>query len=137
MAQMANGAQFVKGTITTDNNNSTYTINFGRTFNNYLFYIEMTDASKTALINYGSTYAKMYACCGMYPAPQIGEATIGQTMISRRYKASDGIVDSSAAGIYNIGNDFITLANTAVSSSSNPNGFMKGYSYNYYIVEIK
>ena len=50
MAQMASGAQFVKGTFTVPDSGSSYTINFGKTFSSYLYVIEMSDLSKQSLI---------------------------------------------------------------------------------------
>ena len=43
MAQMANGAQFVKGTFTAPNSGNRYMLEFGKTLSKYLFFIEMTD----------------------------------------------------------------------------------------------
>ena len=58
MAQMANGAQFVKGTFTAPNSGNRYTLEFGKTLSKYLFFIEMTDNSKTTLLGTGLSGAR-------------------------------------------------------------------------------
>ena len=136
MAQMASGADYAKGTFTTDTA-MTYTLSFGKTFSRYLYYIEMTDESKTALHNSGQSSAKMYACLGIYPKNKFnGNDFPANSYASYRVNpANDDMTLSTSASATAINESSITLGNTAISGGAN--SLYRGYSYNYYIVEIK
>lgn len=135
MAQMASGAQFIKGNFTTDTS-STHTISFGRTLSKYLYYIEMTDDSKAALHNSGQTSAKMYACLGMYPANGFNGSSAPNWYMSYRANPSTNEISSSSTAVASaISNSSITLGLNAITGGAN--SLYRGYSYNYYIVEIK
>ena len=136
MAQMASGADFVKGTFTTDAS-SPFTLSFGKTFSKYLYYIEMTDESKAALHNSGQTSAKMYACLGIYPKNKFnGNDYPYNAYASYRVNPStDEMSLSTSSAASDIDESSITLYNNALSGGAN--ALYQGYSYNYYIVEIK
>ena len=137
MAQTIQGANYVKGTITTDSADR-YTISFGKTFASYLYYIEMTDDSKTALHNSGQNTARMYAFLGIYPKNKFnGNDYPYNSYASYRVNPStDEMSLSTSAQAYAIDGSSITMNNTAITASG-ANNMYKGYSYNYYIVEIK
>lgn len=137
MAQMASGVSYARGTFTTDSSASTYTINFGKIFSRYLYLIEMTDASKTALMSSGQTSAKMYSCFGIYPPPAFDSLhSATRTYLSTRINPSTSNIDySSSAVATNLDESSITLGNNAITGGAN--GLYRGYSYTYYVVEIK
>lgn len=130
------GADFVKGSFTVPNDGYTYIINIGKTFSKYLYYFEMTDDSKTALHNSGQTAARMFACIGAYPNAEFDEGSDTFGYYSVRVKPSDGTIDKSASASPSaMDGSSITIPISAISSGAN--AFYKGYTYNYYIVEIK
>lgn len=136
MAQTIQGANYASGTFTTGNT-STYTLEFGKTFSKYLYYIEMTDDSKTALKNSEQTSAKMYACLGIYPRNEFDENLYPYDAYAayRVVPSSDEMSLSTSAQASAIDGSSITLTNNAISSGAN--NLYRGYSYNYYIVEMK
>ena len=74
MAQMAAGAQFVKGSFTVPNDAlAYYTLDFGKSFSRYLFLVEMDNASKTMLSNSGISANRIYAEQGIFPMPSIND----------------------------------------------------------------
>ena len=136
MGLMASGAQFVKGTFTAPNNVDSYTINFGKTLSKYLYYIEMTDESKTVLHNSGQTSAKMYACYGIYPATVFNGSSINNYYMSHRVVPSSGELNVSSNAILKaVDGSSVTIGLAAITGGAN--NLYKDYTYNYYIVEIK
>ena len=133
MAQMA-GSNVIKGTFTAPTGQSSYTLNFGKTLSKYLFTIEMTDASKTALLASGQSSAKMFACEGMYPVPSINSNNIDYCMLSYRVVPSTGVVSYSATAITGIDGSSITFYNNTYGSGTNV--LYQGSSYNYSIIPI-
>lgn len=132
------GAEVVKGTFTVSQSaivNNTYTLNFGKTFSNYLYLIEMTEASKTTLLSTGQTSDRMYSCLGIYPIPQINNVTPDNNFLSARVKPSTSATSvgapSSASG--SATGSTITLP---VSNVSGVNHLYRDYSYNYTIVSL-
>lgn len=136
MAQEASGADYVSGTFTTGNT-TTYKIEFGKTFSNYLYLIEMTGESKTALMNSGQTSAKMFACIGMYPPAMFDNSHPGvKNYMSNRINPSTLTIDySTSATVTAIDETSITFGNHSISNGAN--SLYRGYSYTYYIVEVK
>lgn len=140
MAQMSatiQGADYAKGTITTDTN-GTYTLSFGKTFASYLYYIEMTDDSKTALKNTGHTSARMYACLGIYPKNKFdgNDYPYNAYAAYRVVPSTDEMSLSTSTQATAIDGSSISFTNVAATGSG-ANNLYRGYSYNYYIVEIK
>lgn len=135
--QMASGASYASGTFTTDDSAASHTINFGKTFSKYLYLIEMTGESKTALMNSGQTSAKMFSSIGTYP-PLIFDSThqANKTYLSYRMNPSTSEISYSTSAVAtNLDESSITLGSNAIAGSAN--GLYKGYSYTYYVVEIK
>lgn len=137
MAQAVQGANYAKGTFTTDDN-GTYTLSFGKTFSSYLYYIEMTDESKTALHNTGQNSARMYACLGIYPKNKFNGNNYPYNAYSayRVNPSTDEMSLSTSTQASAIDGSSISFNNTAITASG-ANNLYRGYSYNYYIVEIK
>lgn len=140
MAQMSatiQGADYAKGTFTTDTN-GTYTLSFGKTFESYLYYIEMTDDSKTALKNTGHTSARMYACMGIYPKNKFdgNDYPYNAYAAYRVVPSTDEMSLSTSTQATAIDGSSISFTNVA-DTGSGANNLYRGYSYNYYIVEIK
>ena len=132
LAAMASGAKFESGSFTTGNT-SPYTLNFQNSYDKYLVYIEMTEESKSAYVNAGEDKTRTYAFCWKYPQPIIdnGEPT-NVSMLTVRYNASTKASTYNFGGISGFGSNYITIPN-----SNEMNSLLKGYSYNYYVVEIK
>ena len=131
------GAQFVKGTFTVPNDADSYTIQFGKTISKYLFLIEMTDGSKSALINSGQSGLKTYSAQGIYPIPAINNVSPSNlAALYERYDPSnnDKSVSISTSIITDIDDESITLYTRGYAYGTS---FYRGSSYNYYIVEIK
>ena len=134
MLAMVSGKEFVSGTFTTGQS-STYTLNFGKSFNRYMYLIEMTDSSKTNLENSGQTSAKMYACCGIYPSPAFNDDVPfgANVMISYRIIPSTSQQNTSASTA-SMDNSSITMTNNNFSNGANV--FYKGESYKYIVISL-
>ena len=138
MAQMASGANYVSGTFTVpDDETSTYTLNFGKTFSKYLFFIELTDASKTIVINSGASNYRPFCLVGSYPQPQINNVVvyggIAWTYTPSSHSYSNGRFTTSSKNFTETSMKFATDDVTGTATSA----LLKGCTYNYYIVEIK
>ena len=133
LAQMAKGVEIIKGSFTT-NNNGTYTINIGKTLNRYLFFIEMTDDSKSDLLLTGQTSAKMLACEGLYQTPEINNSRPEDCVLSFRVVPTTGVTSYSSSTINNIDGSSITFTNNTPQNGANV--LYRGYTYNYIIIPI-
>lgn len=132
MMAMAGGAQYENGTFTTGTA-SPFIVNFKKSYSKYLIYIEMTEESKTAYVNAGEDASRAYAFCGVYPAPIINNGDpSGKSMLSIRYNPAQNVYRYDYAGLTGQSSNSITIPN-----NNGQNTLMKGYSYNYYVVEMK
>lgn len=132
MAQMASGKQFVTGTVTATG--TTCTISFGKSFSSYLFVVEMTDASKTELMNSGSANVSPFAWFGLYPKREINNSQNDIRWALARIRPSTGEMSSNVAE-GRMTDSTITFSVTDISVSS-PGSMRTGYSYNYTIVSL-
>lgn len=135
MGAMASGADFIKGSFTTGNA-SGYLISFGKTFSKYIYFVEMTEESKATLMASGQDAAKMVACCGIYPRVMVSDVPVANGFVSYRVNPTTSSTSQSTSAVpSSIDNTSIVLPNSAITGGSN--SLYRGYSYNYYIVEIK
>ena len=137
MAQMASGAQFIKGSFTVPSDSgSIYTLNFGKSFNKYLIFIEATAESKTQIINSGYSGNRTFGYVGFYPCIEINNTTDEYNTMAQTINPSTGVL--SAGGFK--GTTMTNSSFTYVAVSLNSAGsfyLLQGLTYNYYIVEIK
>ena len=134
---MASGANYAKGTIEIGAGWYNYDFQFGKTFNKYIYYFEMTDESKTALKNSGSTATdNVFAFMGAYPTFNIDSTPATTTSMRTSLKVSTSDVDRGVTtdGVRSCGPTSMQLMCRDVKTRF---AFYKGYTYNYYIVEIK
>ena len=136
---MANGARFVKGSIAIPSieYNPLYTIDFGATFDEYLFYIEMDETSKTQLMNSGQTGDRQYALLYKYTTPIIGNQPESEYKFSYRIKPSTSAFSATGTNVGVLDNISTTSLDIWVRPIGNTYAFYPGYTYNYYVVEIK
>ena len=136
MGLMASGAQFVKGTFTAPSSGS-YTLNFGKTFSKYLYIIEATDETKTAIVNSGASNYRPYCWIGSYPQPEINNKGSYGGVTWTYNPSTNGYAN---ARYETTPNDFtatsITLTTADITGSASYS-LLRGCSYTYYIVEIK
>lgn len=136
MAQMASGAQYIKGSFTVPNSGSSYTLNFGKTFAKYLFIIEATDESKATMISSTTvSAAKLYCLVGSFPSPGINN-TPGVGKLANRYTPSTEALGSVGTKYNTCGESSIVFT-VAPFETGGANYLYNEFSYNYYIVEIK
>ena len=128
------GVKKLTGSFTVGSNDTSHTISFGETISKYLFLIEMTDASKTTLSGSGNTSPRSYAFTGMYPSPGVGNNAPATCMTTYRIKASTGELSYSQTTLNNATTSSIRIA--AADLNGGANYLYRGYSYNYYIVEV-
>ena len=139
IAQMANGADFVKGTFTVPSDaSSPYIVSLGKTFDKYLFYIEMTDEDKETLTGLTSiTGQRGYGFVGKYPDFEINEQTDNQGTLAHTIAPSTGNASRTSANFNQYGTS-TQLGLICGGINTNASGrIYQGYSYNYYVVEIK
>lgn len=134
MIHMAQGAEVVKGAFTVSTT-GTYTLNFGKTFTKYIYLIEMTDSSKTALMSSGQTSAKMYSCIGEYPSPKINNDSLANTYLSFRIIPTTGVISASSSTTGTADESSVALNSNSIGSGAN--SIYNGYSYNYTIVSLE
>ena len=132
-----NSPTAIKGTFTVPSiPDELYTINIGRTLNNYLFYIEMTPESITRLSQTpSSTTRKAYAIIGIYHFPEIGGDIHYGRGVAGNYRTSDGSRSLLAIGTPCTSDSIRFVMET--DDYSQPGAFLyKGYTYNYTIIPI-
>lgn len=139
IAQMANGADFVKGTFTVPSDaSSPYIVSFGKTFEKYLFYVEMIDEDKETLTGLTSISGQRgYGFVGMYPDFEINEQKDNQSALVHTIAPSTGTASRTSANFNQYGSS-TQLGLICGNISTNASGRVyQGYSYKYYVVEIK
>lgn len=135
-AQMGAGKSFVKGTFTCPDSDTTQVIDFGKTFNSYLFVVEMTEESKSALVASGTTSTISIGFVGVYPKRTINGVTIFANMVGQRYIASSDTQTSGSTSALTCANGSIT-GNVRGLTATNPQNYLiRGYSYNYIVVSL-
>ena len=125
------GKDYASGTFTVPSDAESYRLDFGRSFNSYLFMIWLTDDSKADLIN--SAYASgesspSFFNIGHYPGVQIGNVTIAEHIHYRWYRSSNAVLITTNARPATVTPSYIE----GVAAFNT--GFLPGYSYNYLIV---
>ena len=137
MAQMAaSGANFVNGTFTVPGNASSYTLDFGKSFSKYLYFVEMTDASKTSLIGTGINALKAFGYVGIYPNLSINGGSYTPNSMYARYNPSSNVISGSSLSASSYSESSITFPVAAVDGTSITTLY-RNYAYNYFVVEIK
>lgn len=134
MAQMAKGAELIKGTIdVTASNDKIY---FGKTLPKYIYLIEMTEASKTALINTGATSPRAFSVIGQYPMPNVNNTQATKTSLVSRYQPStqETTMNNNASIVQETTDEYIDLNANGIAGGINY--FYTGYSYDYTIIRI-
>ena len=137
IAQMGMGKPFVKGTFTCPNSDTTQVINFGKTFGSYLFLIEMTDESKTALVASGRSETISTSFIGIYPKRITNNVTASANVLRISYIASTNSMTSGSTGSsFTCGSDSITGNVRDFTATSPYLYFMRGYSYKYTVISL-
>lgn len=136
MGQMANNERCVSGSFTVPDGISNYKISIGKTINNYVWYVEMSEVSKSALMATGNNANKAYAFLGKYPQPQIdNKSPSGTSFWAFRVNPSTQGINTLIGYVSGIDNTGITIGAGGVGGAAN--ALVIGYTYNYYIYEIE
>ena len=136
MEKMAKGKKFVSGTFTCGEE-TTRRIEFGQTFNKYLYLLELTDESKQALIDSGISYTKTYAWAGIFPRCLINGKTSNANSIGFRYTPETDETITGSTGVITLQSDYFEGYVRALSVSTGPTNYLiRGYSYNYIVVSL-
>lgn len=127
-------SNFIKGTISVETA-GVISIDFGKTMNDYIVFIEMTDSSYTKLVDAIPNLSgyKAYAFLGKRNFKnQNAVKTLAQRLMSN---TSTGVVSTNAAASY-----AISFADSNISlnggdiENNTPGNVYVGYSYNYTII---
>lgn len=137
MMGMLKGAEVIKGSFTVPANGvNNYKIEFGKSFDKYIYIIEMTEESKLQLMQTGINANKGYARLGIYQPFSIDSISPSKTThLSFRCNPSEGTVMATTATANGIDSSSIAIAMGAVTTNST-NILYNGYSYNYTIVSL-
>lgn len=132
MRLMASGVEVIKGTFTVTENS--FELTFGKSFNRYVVFIEMTDASIGDLIDAAQTSNKMYTYCGVYGVKSVnGYTPASNAALPYRYNGSS--VSAAANSNLELYPDKLTTYAVLITTNSANNLYI-GYTYNYYILPI-
>ena len=136
MQMAASGADFIKGTFTIPADHSgSYELQYGRTFESYLILVELTDESKTVVINTGTSNYRPFCYVGVYPyRKMINSSYTMNVYVSTYNPSSDSFSNGTIGGTCTENSITVSTADITGTASTR---LMKGCSYNYYIVEIK
>ena len=133
---IATGKDFVSGTITCPNEDTQIQIDFGKTFNHYLFILEMTDDSKSALVASQTSGTASIAFIGVYPKRTINSVTVNSNMISERYIASSNTQTSGGTNVISCSSTYLKANVRAITEATLQSYLIRGYSYNYTVVSL-
>jgi len=128
------GDNFAKGEFTCPSSGSSYTLSFGKTFSSYVAVVEMTDSSKTTLVNSGLTAARTFSILMIYPKRAIGNIENNYPAIFHRFNPSNNVMDNGVPTTCTFTSSSITIPMGATSSA---NQLYHNYSYKYYVAEIE
>lgn len=134
LAQMAKGAEIIKGTFEAINTGGSYTLDWGKSFSKFILIIEMTDASKTTLLASGQTSAKMFECLTQYPMPTINNDSASNAILSNRIIPTTSVISTSASSAGTVTEHSITMTCNNIGSGSNV--LYNGYEYNYTVISL-
>lgn len=133
---MATGANYVKGTITAISSDGYTIINFGKTLNSYLFFIEVTDESKITIINSNVNRNRAYYFWGFYPKTEINNITHDYNATVLQINPSTNTTNVASILSFESSPTNIRVVTRALDATAG-NCFYHNLTYNYYIVEIK
>lgn len=134
---MAKGAEVVKGSFTVVNDGSAWEqIQFPKTINRYLYYIEMDEDSKEALMQSGINGNRSYACFGIYPMIDIEDVAQPSVTSAFRVNPSTKVPGTVSTGDYvkNMSNTGFEMAKG--NYNSGVYYVYYGSTYNYTIVSL-
>ena len=137
MAQMAKGKDFITGTFTCPDADTTFTLNFGKTFNHYLFVIELSDDSKTALKNTGKSSQFSIGFVGIYPKMSINNVDVNANQLGQRYTPSTNATSSGSTSVLTTTNTSITGSVRGLDYSGTTTSILiRGYTYKYTVISL-
>ena len=125
----------IKGTFTCPDSGTSYTVDFGKTLNDYLIYIEMTEASKSVLIASGENGYRTFVALTKRYLPVINNLTMSDYKFMFRYDptANTSSPTYSTALPLTCNDSSFTIS---ISSFGTAYSFYKGCSYNYVICPL-
>ena len=135
IAQMAKGAEVIKGTFTTPSSGTSYTLEFGKSFNRYFYLIEMTNETKTALIQSGVNANQCFAVHGLYPVPKVNNNSVSDNSYfsSRINPSTSAIVGTVATST---GTDDSSIKMNVADFGGAANALYKSCTYDYIVVSL-
>ena len=134
-------SRFIKGTFTTPDSGDTFTISLGdKSFDKYFFWIEMTEDSKTTLLQTNVSYARAFSFYGVSFLPECKGYAYNNNDGHIYYSVHRITPSTQAVGINatqaSSTSSSLTLGLDSVTTELAKNILYRGYSYNYCIVEI-
>ena len=135
IAGMASGANFVKGSFTVPNSGASYSVDFGKSFDRYIFLIEADEDARETIIDSGLDASKAFAVIGTHPVLNINNVDVNfGEALARINPATSAVAMGSAkwgttSSRINVG--------IAPLTGSTPSALYHGLTYNYYVFEIK
>ena len=133
---MGSGVNCVKGTFTVPDSGTSYTIQFGKEFQSYLFMIELSDDSKSTVLNSGSTYSRAYKYYGDYPGPEIDNGYETTCIYVARITPSTKVKSYGTRDNTICANNSITLSTVGIMESG-WGSLVKGLTYKYLVVSLE
>ena len=135
MQRMSQGVEIIKGSIT-PSTTPNCVISIGKTLTKYMYLVELTDDSKTALLASGISSNRTYALIGMYPPANIGNYSQSLMYATYRVNPSSGAISvATANAAANTSGSQIEIGSGAPSSAG-ANYMMTGYTYKYTIIPL-
>lgn len=135
MAMAKGGINYVSGEFTIPDSGNTYTLQLGKSFSRYMFFISMTDESKQTVMGSGSNYSRTYEYYGTYPGPEIDGANEATCIYAARIAPSTDTRSTGTTNNSNCTNSSITL-NTVDITTSGWAALVHGLTYKYLAVSL-
>lgn len=129
------GANVVNGTFTVpEDAASPYIFNIGKKLDKYIFFIEATDESKELLLDTSLAGRRAYSFVGNYPKTNINDTDNSVDTFVYTYVPSTGVLSNATATV-TLSDESISMPCIALTAN-NQGAVIKGFSYNYFIVEV-
>ena len=135
MASGGGGVEVIKGSFTVPSNATSYTLSFGKTLSGYLFQVEASADSKTAIMSSGSTYARTIVWTGYWPKKTIGGNTFNDIILANRVQPSTGTMSNGVPSPSICSDSGLTFSTVGVMESGWA-AVVKGETYDYIVIPL-
>ena len=140
MMAMAQGALVKKGSFTVpqmQQDGESFYISLDKTVSKYVIVVEGTNDTKQALIDSGISGNRVFMWVGIFPNMQIDNRSISADALTGRINAATSELSAATTAQIRLYDDRFGFDAFVLKSGGSAWGVYQGYTYNYWVFEIK